>query len=215
MPKKEQLEKIIRGKGLEALRPTAGNFSSERTTSEEAKAEGKEDDSVSKGEVAPDPSDETIEEQMTTQVKLNENCIIAQIVPSQEQESNIQQMLGEETHQILIWDAFISQDGNKSSAIQKDVPITFNVCCTASGLIAELKPEIEVHWVTYDILRMQIQPSYKFSVRAKSLWDNFKIQYKINPGAIGFFNFFVIVDLKSSGLFWVKEGFVFKILDAK
>ena len=215
MAKKQQLEKIVRGEGLAAFRPTPENFSSEKRTSEVSKSEIKEHYSASdsKDEAAKSFTDETIEEQTTDQVQLNKNSIIAQIPPTDEQQSYIQEQLGDDSHQILIWDLFITQGGKRGSVFQSDIPATFNVCCTASGLIAQLKPEIEVHWISYDLLRRQIQPGYKFSVNTKPLWNHFKIQFQINPAVFGFFNFHVIVDLKTAGLFWVRDGFVFKIMD--
>ena len=215
MPKKQELKKIVRGKGLEALRPTPENFSSEKRKSEAQKSEIKEHYSASdsKDETAKSFTDETIEEQTTEQEQLSKNSIIAQIIPTDEQQLYIQEQLGDDSHKILIWDLFITQGGKKGSVFQPGIPATFNICCTASGLIAQLKPEIEVHWISYDLLRMQIQPLYKFSVHTKPLWNHFKIQFQLKPAVFGFFNFHVIVDLKAAGLFWVRDGFVFKIMD--
>jgi hypothetical protein len=213
--KKQQLEKIVRGKGLEALRPTPEYFPSEKRASGESKSETREYDSISNlnRQEVPGLSDETIEEQTTEQEQLNKNTIIARITPTGEQQSYIQQQLSDDSHQILIWDLFISQDGNNGSVFQPGIPVSFNICCTASGLIAQLKPEIDIHWISYDLLRMQMQPLYKFFVNTKPLWNHFKIQFQIKPDVTGFFNFHVIVDLKAAGLFWVREGFVFKIVD--
>jgi len=216
VPKKEELEKIIRGKGLEALRPTTESFSSEKITSEDPTSESKIHSSFSnsKGEEIPYRTDETTKEHIMEKLPLNENCLISAIIPTLEQQLYIQDMLGKDTHRIFIWDVYISQEAQRSSVFRNATPLTFNICCTASGLIAQLKPEFKLHWISYDITNMQIQPFYKFSVCTKPLWNNFKVQFQINPAAPGFFNFHVIIDLESAGLFWVKEGFVFKIVEA-
>lgn len=213
MPKKEELGKIIRGKGLEALRPTAENIFSEKKTAKELNSNIKIDSSISdsKGEEATCLTENTTGEATTNQEQLNDNCLIKEITLTKEQQTYIQEMLGKDAHQILIWDLFISQDGKRGSLFRNNTALTLNVCCTASGLIAQLKPEFEVHWISYDLLRMQIQPFYKFSANTKPLWNNFNIQFQIKPEAIGFFNFHVIIDIKAADLFWIKEGFVFKI----
>lgn len=207
MPKKEQLEKIIRGKGLEALRPQPENAVSEPAADWKLNTQNfsSEDQEITPLTV------EVNEENSKNQKQLNENCVIKEIILTDEKKKQIHEILGADSHQILIRDAFISQNGKRGSLFKNYTMLTFNVCCTASGLIAQLKPEFEVHWISYDLLRMQIQPFYKFSVISKPFWNNFVIQFQINPAAVGFFNFHIILEIKAAELFWVKEGFVFKI----
>lgn len=215
MPKKQQLEKIVRGKGLEALRPTPEHSPAEGSSSQQSEAEKTKFEPSNHFEQpeAAAASDELSEEATGEMKRLNKYCIITPITPTIEQQSYIQAQLSDDSHQILIWDLFIAQNGKIGSAFQPGIPASFNICCTASGLIAQLKPEIDIYWVSYDLLRMQIQPSYKLVASTKPWWNNFKIQFEIVPDITGFFNFHVIVDLKAASFFWMKEGFMFKIID--
>ena len=207
MPKKQELRKIVRGKGLEALRPTAETFSSTEQTAEAIESDSKIHSSSdnSMGEAAKGSS--------TAEKQLSKNIVITEILPTPEQQSYIQEMLGVDANQILIWDTFIWQGEKRGSAFKKDTPLTFNICCTASGIMAQFKPEFEIHWISYDILRMQVQSLYNVTAYSKPFWPNFKIQFRLIPAAVGFFNFHVIVDPEVASLFWVRDGFVFKIMD--
>lgn len=207
MHKKQELKKMVRGKGLEALRPTAETFSSTEKTIEAIESENKIHPSISNSK------EEAVKESAIAEKQLSKNIMITEILPTPEQQSYIQEMLGEEKHQIVIWDTFISQGEKRGSVFKKDTPLTFNICCTASGVLAQFKPEVEIHWISYDILRMQLQPLYNVTASSKPFWPNFKIQFQLIPAAVGFFNFHVIVDPKVTSLFWVRDGFVFKIMD--
>ena len=70
MPKKEDLEKIVRGKGLDALRPTVEPCSSTKITSETKESKNKLDASFANSK------EETAKEQSIAEKKLNENTMI-------------------------------------------------------------------------------------------------------------------------------------------
>lgn len=141
---------------------------------------------------------------------LSANCKIAEIIPSPEQQEIIDKQQGNE-NQIIIWDAFISQNGKKGQAFKKDSSLIFHVCCAASGLMEQLKPDFKMHWITQDINRLQIQPVYGFEIDTKPEWIAFEISCEMQPVLAGFFKFDVIVDISQTDLFWFKEGSIFKI----
>lgn len=198
MAKKEDLKKIVRGKGLDALRPTAEDSSPDSNDNPQEKTE----QTLITNNVG---------EQMGQEDKLNKHCLITEILLSPEQQAYFKDKLGENTHQILIWDTFVSQGEHRGTVFRNDAPLNFNVCCVASGLLAQLKPELEIQWTTYDIQRMQLQPLYDFKIKTKPSWPIFKISYEVQPALAGYFKFNVIVDIEQIELFWIKEGFVFKI----
>ena len=208
MPKKEEFKKIVRGKGMDALRPSAENLSSEKKIIEEPISGSPIRSSVDNSEEATRTfSAETVSEQQV----LEKFFVISEIVPSQEEQDYIQDLLGEDANQIVIWDTFISQGEKRGLVLKKNEPIIFNVCCAASGLLAQLKPELEIHWITHDIQRMQVQPLYEFKIRTKPLWPVFIICYEIQPALAGYFKYSIIVDVEPADLFWVREGIEFKI----
>ena len=213
MPKKEELEQIVRGKGLEALRPSPENLSTEKQIVKEPNSVNHIESSTANSSDETSitfPAESTIK-QAAKERRLNSQCVISEITPSPEQQSYIQEMIGENLHQIIIWDTYISQGEKRNTVFKINNPLTFHIHCTASGLLEQLKPEMEIYWITYDIGRMQLQPSYGFSIRTKPFWPNFRLSYEMKSTFAGFFKFHVIIDIKATDLFWVNEGFEFKI----
>jgi len=211
--KKEELKKIIRGKGMQAFRPSAENLSTEEVVVGKPNSVNQTGLSIatSQEEVSQSFQAEAISEQAVREKRLNDNCIISEIEPSQEQKDFIEKILGQDIHQIVIWDIYISQGEKRGTAFKINNPVVFNICCTASGLLEQLKPELGIHCISYDLQRMQIQNNYTFSAKTKPLWHNFQISYKIQPNLQGFFKFHIIVDIDDTDLFWIMDGFEFKI----
>ena len=208
MAKKEELKKIIRGRGMEALRPSTEDIAEEKPTSIDhtplSVITPQEEPSLH-------PQTQVVVEKPVHEKRLSQNCIISAIEPSQEQKDFIEKILGENIHQIVIWDIYVSQGEKMGTGFNMNNPLVFNLCCTASGLLEQLKPELGIHWITYDLQRMQIQTNYRFFIKTKPLWPNFQICYEIQPTLNGIFKFHVIMDIEETDLFWIKEGFEFKI----
>ena len=208
MAKKEELKKIIRGRGMEAFRPSTEDIAEEKPTSIDHAPLSV---ITSQEEPVQGPQAQVVYEKPITEKRLSQNCIISAIEPSQEQKNFIEKILSENIHQIVIWDIYVSQGEKMGTGFNMNNPLVFNLCCTASGLLEQLKPELGIHWITYDLQRMQIQTNYRFSIKTKPLWSDFQVCYEIQPTIPGFFKFHVIVDIEETDLFWIKEGFEFKI----
>jgi len=213
VPKKEELKKLIRGKGLSAFRPSAENLASDNKTSKIP------DSTIPDESAAPDrptePSSEVIIEstspQQPPQKRVNQYCVISECLPSEKQQTRLQNIFEENPHQIIIWDAFISQPEQLGSVFKQKIPLTFNVFGSAGGMLAQLKPLVTVHWISYDLLRMQLQPCFEFRIQTKPWWPSFKISYDFLPAVSGFFKFHTILDISQVDLFEFYEGSIFKI----
>lgn len=213
MSKKEELEKIVRGKGISALRPEIDDSSPDNLIFENFQLERKEHLSSSHPDKEKSSflSERPIEIQKAEEIQLNKNCFLSEVIPDINEQELIQRTIREDLHQIYILEAYLSQDGTRGAVFKHNLPLTLNIYCYASGLLGQLKPELDISWISYDILRMQIQPAYQFSVRIKPLWQYFKLKYQIQSSLPGLFRYHVVVEVMVADLFCVKEGSIFKI----
>jgi hypothetical protein len=210
VPKKEKLEKIVRGNGIDAFRPST------EYSSLDEKEENHLDSTLQPVSAEKEDTEKMIHEEkksgdLAEEKSLNESCIIKEFLPTEEQLAEIMNKFGDNPHQILIWDTFISQNGKSGLVFKNDVPLSLNVCCAVSGVIEKLQPDFEVQWLTYDVERMQSQPIYEFKIITQPFWPVFILTYKINSTTKGIFNFRVILDVEKIESFYVEEGFSFKI----
>ena len=147
----------------------------------------------------------------TKEQQINSNAKITEIIPTVEQQNKINELLGNNIHQVIIWNSYISQSEKVGSVLNKDEPLSLNICCAASGILAKVKPEIKIHLVTHDLTRFIIQPVYEFKINLSDYWEVFRLSYQLNPALSGFFKYNIILDVTKIDLFWFEEGSVFKI----
>lgn len=199
MSKKNELHKIIKGQGLDALRP-----SSDPETQESTKVKS----TLSNENSNNNQRQELPENQCVT---IQPNIRICQLIPTKEELNAFSDSIAGQKNTIIIREVAFLKKNSRSVAFRLHDELNVNISCAAVGLIADLKPDVEITLCTFDIEYCNPQPLYGFKINSKIQWPFFIVSFVANADVPGFFRSIVVANIKGTELFHLDDSAIFKI----
>lgn len=195
--KKKNLEELVKGKGLDALRPSIPSINDD--------TEDLEAQSQNIGEESADS------EKTNKLTGPNREGIIVRIDPGAEELDEINGFVEGKTEYAVVWDAFITSEKKVTSALRKQSRIVFNINCAVSQLLVELKARYEISVICHRLQCFQLEHLYCFTKKRMLGWPYFRASFATEALLPGLFNYQVILNIEDTNVFHVWQAKAFKI----
>lgn len=161
--------------------------------------------SVKKSELEPKPENKKID--------LGRNSFLIEEVPDKVDPAALRVTMRKNNSQMIIRNSFVSSGGLEASRFQTDKPVSMNISITVSPLLAAHRSAIKLHWVTYDLERMIVQPVMQFEVTAECGFESFRVVHHIQAPVSGYYNYRIMAEVERTGFYKVEDGGIFRVAD--
>lgn len=221
MAKQNELKKLLRGKGLEALAPSDSSENDSQTSSENLVREKKKktpkisppepakiEKVPEKKPVIPDVEPQPEEKKQPFEPKFE----ITEIVPEEEVLRKIQEITGGQENYLVAWKAYTSEKDKLQSHFELGKPISFKINCAASKLPTQLEVNYTIEVMAFDVRTNNREKQFNLIKEQQIKSAYFQISYTIETHLKGLYKFHIILSIPKTDLFQVYEGNYFQVV---